>query len=132
MDAPLLTYADRRALNIARNAERMRAIGLTTIRFADLGPTALAQKQKRLSETSDIKPLVNLQLRRSARTSGVECAFFAHGIMLMPPIQACMLPTMKLMYTSNLPHHSIACDLLLSRAVRTGFLLPPLRARAEA
>jgi hypothetical protein len=79
MDAPLLSYADRRALNIARNAERMRAIGLTTICFADLGPTALAQKQKRLSVTSEVEPLVNLQLRRSGRTSGAECVFFACG-----------------------------------------------------
>lgn len=77
MEVESLSYAQRRALNIARNAERMRAIGLTTIHLASLSPAVQAQKQKLLpvpssdADVSEREPLGNLRLRRSARTSGL-------------------------------------------------------------
>lgn len=76
MEVESLSYAQRRALNIARNAERMRAIGLTTIHLASLSPAVQAQKQKLLpapssdAEVSEREPLGSLHLRRSGRTSG--------------------------------------------------------------
>ncbi len=74
MNAESLTYAQRRALNIARNAERMRAIGLTTIHFADLigdlGPASIVQNQKRSILPSSERSHCDLNLRRSGRTSG--------------------------------------------------------------
>lgn len=76
MEVESLSYAQRRALNIARNAERMRAIGLTTIHLASLSPAVQAQKQKLLpapssdAEVPEREPLGSLHLRRSGRTSG--------------------------------------------------------------
>jgi hypothetical protein len=81
MDAQTLSYAQRRALNIARNAERMRAIGLTTIHVAALSPPLPVHKQKRdpapKSESRSCEEGAlsgELFLRRSGRTTGVKPA----------------------------------------------------------
>jgi hypothetical protein len=88
MDNSSLTYVERRALNIARNAERMRAIGLTTIDVTALSPAVIAHKQKRVLPTSsqilngdadltESEPSGTLHLRRSGRTSGGMLIFCA-------------------------------------------------------
>jgi len=76
MDAQALSYAQRRALNIARNAERMRAIGLTTIQLAGISPAVPVQKRAPApksvaGEGMDGELLGDLHLRRSGRTAGM-------------------------------------------------------------
>jgi hypothetical protein len=80
MDNSSLTYVERRALNIARNAERMRAIGLTTIDVSAISPAVIAHKQKRVLPTSsqvESEPSGTSHLRRSGRTSGGMLIFCA-------------------------------------------------------
>ncbi len=84
MDAPTLSYAQRRALNIARNAERMRAIGLTTIGVVAPSPAlgdhryrrvpAAKNKNRQLADGADPGEPV---LRRSGRTTSESPLFLA-------------------------------------------------------
>ena len=133
MDAQALSYAQRRALNIARNAERMRAIGLTTIQLATPSPVVPAQKHAPVPKGERLctgdggggELSGDLHLRRSGRTAGklpMPLFLRACGV-LMPSTQASLLPTTKMITRSKCHRHLAECARPRSKAKCRGSLL---------
>ena len=102
MDGQTLSYAQRRALNIARNAERMRAIGLTTIHVSPLSPVLPARKERNVSASnSQISQYAEgahsgeSLLRRSGRVTGARPAHATAICALMQSIYRRCCPPLQ-------------------------------------